>query len=612
MGYLLPQYKQAIIEDIISSVTVNTANYYVFAANPVPYSGNPPTITYDDYTTTFTNDWNMLFGKIVANSQIYSMIKNIQWQTNTVYSRYDNTDPNLANENFYVVVPPSTLGGAYNIFKCIDNANSSPSIRPPDQIQATSFTKSDGYTWRYITSIANFDYQSIATSTFIPVYPNTSVQTGAYSKSGIEVVNVINAGSGYVAHSYGLNANRLTVTSVNGTFHSGDYVYQTAGNANASIIASGYIFTTNTTPNSSTLDVRLTGTAQFSNLYPLYNATNSSVNAAITSSNNYGSNNFIQAVVNSTVIQIGAYESAVSGFYTNSSIYFYNTTSPTGQIKTIVNYQSNLSGNFVYLDSPANTQQITFSTQYLISPKVVFQTDARTSSNSTPLAYCVVNPSTNNGISNVVMIDVGSGASWANVTFQTNTSTGGAGATAYAIVPPAGGHGANPANELFVQGIGIAFNFSNNEANTIPENVQYNKIGLFRDPYVIDSNTGLKTSTLYGGNTFTSYITANVSPSTTFTVGDTVTGANSGAFGTVAFSNGSVLYITGDKYFANESITNSTGLVSANIVINSSNSTYFNRGSIYTKDIMPLYIQNINNVNRSSGRVETYKLIIQI
>ena len=99
---------------------------------------------------------------------------------------------------------------------------------------------------------------------------------------------------------------------------------------------------------------------------------------------------------------------------------------------------------------------------------------------------------------------------------------------------------------------------------------------------------------------------ANVTSGAIFTVGDTVTGQNSGAVGTVAYSNSTVLYLTGDKYFSNnETIASSNGTVVSTIQINT-------LGNIYTKDITPIYIQNITNVTRSNTQTESYKLIVQV
>lgn len=521
MGKLLPQYQKAIIDDIITAINSNTSQYYAFAANPVAYVGNTPSVTSDNYSTNFINHWQLLFGKKLANGDLIPVILNNIWASNTAYSRYDNTVANL--DNYYVVTPPTTIGSNYNIYKCIDNANGSPSIYVPDQVQATSFTKSDGYTWRYITSISSSIYNKTATNSYVPIISNTTISAGAYNYSGVEVVMINSGGSGYNCYA-------------NGTI---------PGNP-----------------------------------------------------------------VNTTLLQIQSSSSTDNDFYSKSGIYIYNTSSATSQLKTIQRYIANSLGNWVYLDSPANTDNIIPNvTKYYISPKVVFQTDA----DNPPSAISYINPSSNS-ISSIRILDTGYGVSWANVYIQSNT-TYGTGANLYAIVPPSGGHGSNPQSELGVVGFVVSFNFANTESNTILGTTQYNKIGLMKNPYGLTATanttttnrTVIQKSTAYSSNTFSAVIRANVNPtSTIFTVGDTVVGQVSGALGTVAFSNATTVSLTGDKYFSNnERIVSSSGLISANIIIN----TF---GNIYTKDISPIYVQNITNVTRSNTQAESFKLIIKV
>ena len=105
-------------------------------------------------------------------------------------------------------------------------------------------------------------------------------------------------------------------------------------------------------------------------------------------------------------------------------------------------------------------------------------------------------------------------------------------------------------------------------------------------------------------NTFSQILKSTVSPSKIYTVGDTITSANTGAVGTVAFSNSTVLYLTGDKYFA-DGDTISNGTVSTIISINTI-------GDLYAKNIVPLYIQNVSNVQRANNRTESFRLIIKV
>ena len=520
MGKILPNYKKAVIDEIIDNILANTSHYYAFGAHPIAYNGEAPAITNDDYTTHFINDWQMLFGKKIKSGDIVPVISRNPWTTNTVYNRYDNTSNTLiSNNGFYVVSAPSIDGANYHVYKCIDNANGAPSTVDPGSIgtpsQAPTFQTSDGYKWKYIYSISELNYDRFSSENFIPVYTNSTLSSTASLNSGVEVVMITNAGSGYTAYTNGI----------------------------------------------------------------------------------------IRSVQNSFVVQIENYSSSSDNFYVNNAIYIYNTVEATSQLRTISDYVSNSSGKFVFVSVPLNTNTITSGiSQYLISPAVVFETDGTVD----PKAYSVVNTA-NYSIQNVVMLEIGTNISWANVKIQ---SSYGSGANVYAIVPPPGGHGFEPATELNLKGFAVAFRFSNTESATIPTaNVLYNKIGILKNPYalVVNSTSGeLSKGAIYTSNTFDQVLTANISPSFIFNIGETVIGANSGARGTVVFSNTTQVHISGDKYFSNgENIANSSGTIVGSITINQV-------GDIYTKDIKPIYIDNINNVNRSNTQTEVYKLTIEI
>lgn len=515
MGKLLSNFKKSLIEELKDNVFSNTSHYYAFAANPIEYSNGIPTITDDDYTKNFTNDWLMLFGKKIFSHDILPVIDKNLWTTNTVFDRYDNTSQTLhTNNNFYVISPPSEIGGDYHVYVCIDNANGSVSNVNPSSIgtptQATTFTTTDNYKWRYLTSITNAIYDKFSTEEYFPIYENPTIVSTAPQYSGVEVVVISNTGTNYSAYTNGI----------------------------------------------------------------------------------------VQSVVNSTLIQIQNSASPDNNFYTNNGIYIYNTLLGTSQLLTVNTYISNSTGKWVYFKEEANTSLIlSGQSNYLISPKVVFETDG----DSDPIAYSTIN-TTSNSLQSIVILDIGSNISRANVHIQTNF---GSGANLYAIVPPPGGHGFSPQNVLNVKGMCIAFSFANSEANTIiTSNTVYNKIGIIKNPYTMQANTSK--GTRYYSNTFSQVLKANVNPTSTFNVGETIIGANSGARGIVAFSNSTQLFLVGDKNFSNgEYIGNSSFSTITQISIN-------DIGDIYAKDITPLYIQNINNTNRSNTQTESFKIVIQV
>lgn len=315
------------------------------------------------------------------------------------------------------------------------------------------------------------------------------------------------------------------------------------------------------------------------------------------------SNGVIQSVQNSVVVQIENDAAASDNFYSKSAIYIYNYLEATSQLRTISDYVSNSSGKFVSVNVDLNTSDIVPGiTNYLISPAVVFDTDG----DSNPRAISYVNTA-NYSIDRIEILDIGTNISWANVHIQ---SSFGSGANVYAIVPPPGGHGVDPSSELNVKGLSINFSFSNTEFGTIPvSNTLYNKIGILKNPYSLVSNVvngTIEKGARYSSNTFNQIMVANISPSHVFALGEQVTGVNSHSVGTVVFSNTSQVHLTGDKYFIDsEGIANNSGSVVGNIAIVSV-------GSIYQKDIKPIYVENINNINRANTQTETYKLTIEI
>lgn len=592
MGYLLPQYRKSIYENMFNLVDTNTANYYAFSSHPIPYTGNTPAVTHDDYSTTFINDWQMLFGKRLGINNIMPMIKLIPWANGVVYERYDDRNANLYNTRYYCVVPPGSEGAPHYIYKCIDNNSGGPSTQRPDQVdQASTFTKSDGYSWRYMASVPDIDFQYFGTNDFIPIIPDPTIVSGAYNYSGVDVVNVESPGAGYSSYSQTKDLNTLQLIGISGSFNRGDLVQQS--NGTTSIY--GYVYTSNATAVSLILKDRATefiATANSSTiLYDTVTGATANVLSIVASGMNY-----IQSVVNSTLIQIESYEPTDTNFFTNNAIYIYSNRTATAELKVVSRYVSNTSGSWITLDSPANTENITeLVTQYVIAPQVVFESDG----DSPPRGYCVVNTQSNT-IQSVIVVDPGYGVSWANATVVSNSSFGN-NAVIRPIAPPHGGHGSDPISELNIKAIGFGFEFSNTEYGSIPEEItKYNKIGIIKDPYTLNEY-GLKGPALIQ-NTYIACLRATVSPEYVFTEGSEVCGNTTGAHGTVVYSNGSYLLLTGDKTFSNSEYIKGTP---AQIIINT-------LGDIYTKDLQPLYVQNIDNIERANDQTESYKLIIEI
>src|SRR5580704_12264882 len=87
------------INDVISS-----NNYYFFVGDYLPQSNSSIPPLYDNTSNTLTSVYtNMIMGKQIVAADVYPVISNIQWAANTIYNMYNDADPNLSNEDFFVI-----------------------------------------------------------------------------------------------------------------------------------------------------------------------------------------------------------------------------------------------------------------------------------------------------------------------------------------------------------------------------------------------------------------------------------------------------------------------------------------------------------------------------
>jgi hypothetical protein len=170
----------ASVNNFITEIVGNVNYYYVFAGRSIPYPNGDTAIVQptnaDDYLVIDTYQ-NMLFGKMVENTDLAYMIPRYEWEANsTVYAMYNNDDPNLYNKNFYTVV---NAVSEYYVFKCLYNAGGGPSIIEPafgdTGAEDSYYQTSDGYFWKYLYTVDKTTFDKFSTINYMPVFPNSNV-----------------------------------------------------------------------------------------------------------------------------------------------------------------------------------------------------------------------------------------------------------------------------------------------------------------------------------------------------------------------------------------------------------------------------------------------------
>lgn len=175
-------------------------DYFVFAGKHTPYPGSDAILTTPNNSVKSTNldvyD-NMIFAKRISSSDVVHVVPKYLWSSNTFYYKYDHTDGDLYTKRFYTVVDDST---EYNVYKCLfNNSNTTvnvnstvaPSVKTVDPI-----VTGDGYIWKYMYSVSKTQYEKFATTNYVPVIANTTVEAGA-TPGSIEVIDIVTRGRGY-------------------------------------------------------------------------------------------------------------------------------------------------------------------------------------------------------------------------------------------------------------------------------------------------------------------------------------------------------------------------------------------------------------------------------
>jgi len=186
-------------KQIIESVTEpsNTA-YYVFVGDHHVHPNTELQPVYDDVNMKLQVYRNMIFGKRVSSNDLKLMIRNIPYESNTVYAMYDDSNTTFFDNNFYAVVNAVSY---HHVFKCLDNNNGSVSTIAPDFAHISGsntyvYETADGYRWKYMYSVDAANVTKFETQNYFPVIANTAVQ--AYAQKGaIDIIKVEGQGRGY-------------------------------------------------------------------------------------------------------------------------------------------------------------------------------------------------------------------------------------------------------------------------------------------------------------------------------------------------------------------------------------------------------------------------------
>jgi hypothetical protein len=292
---------------------------------------------------------------------------------------------------------------------------------------------------------------------------------------------------------------------------------------------------------------------------------------------------------NTSTIKLDTGANSTTNYYKDSSIAVINTITGNTYVRKILSSNSEL---WITTDSfPSNFLSNT-DCEYTIGPTITVSSNT----GSGVVAYSVADTGS---LQKVEIVEYGTGYRDATVTVSAGTGLG-SGALTRAIISPLGGHGSNVYDELHVESLGIHCLFDEWEVLTFNPDVTYRTVGIIKNP--ADANGSPYTAT-----DFNQIATINtVSSSGTFEYGEVVKSISSNKFGRFAYSDGNKILLTGtdETFVQDDEVVGMTSGARAKILENSAEVDL----KLYSGEV--LYVQNIQEVTRSSSNKEQVKLVI--
>jgi hypothetical protein len=254
-----------------------------------------------------------------------------------------------------------------------------------------------------------------------------------------------------------------------------------------------------------------------------------------------------------------------------------------GQYRQI-NYYNGTAANtkYVILTSPFQTIPDNTST-YSIYPGDYIVGD-QTESN-TAIGWAYVNP-VGNTISRVELLSQGSNYKIATANVYSSpyvnpTSN----ASVRPILSPPGGHGANPANELYCSSAAISAKFNSTEGNTIPSSSQYRQIGVLLNPTFANVTVHYTSarSTFVDGEVVYNFYPQRIQNYVNVSLSNNIVTASNGGIFDTALSVNTMIYVSDgaqDQLFTVQSVTNSS-----QIIVTSGSAYDFSNAVMYTMNV---------------------------
>jgi hypothetical protein len=212
MPIVTQNYRYSVADEFVKSFAEDWISYYLFIGKILPWANEASPDTGNTSLIAQKDAWDcMISAKLIRGDSIRLVLPNNQWVSNTIYTPYDDADPNYyANTSALRYVLTANL----EVYMCIDNSgNSNSSVEPFGTNNNNGFIKTpDGYLWKYMFPVDNLSADNLfLTPDYIPV-PRTSVPTTSIVPGTLDRILLTAPGFGYNSANAGVNLAIVNIT----------------------------------------------------------------------------------------------------------------------------------------------------------------------------------------------------------------------------------------------------------------------------------------------------------------------------------------------------------------------------------------------------------------
>ena len=608
----------------------NQNDYYFFTFGKTTEwsdESNPDTpVDSPSAANSFRRD--ILFAQQITAANACHLVRRIDWTTNTIYDRYDDTyhglsegDDGYANRswrtaqtlpdaNYYVLTSEN------NIYKCIDNRDANgdvvPSDTEPTGVDLDIITAGD-YKWKYMGTVTDGDATRFLDSNWIPVRKLSGGNGQRFDVNGrIDTLTITNGGSGYIVAPgvsiLGDGTGASATCTINGSGEVDSISIGAAGSgysfAIAQFLINSGVKTLTVTNGGSGYDPDNPPTVTIS-----IPTSPDGIQATATASVSVGGE-----ITGLTITEDGSgYETAPTVTFSGSGGATATATIETGSGAAasvglgdpdITSGLDQWAVEQAASDSAGQIDRIEMTSAGLnyIDGDV---TITITGDGSGATGTAVID---NNGqITDITIGNAGSGYTFAEVSITQGSGTG-SGAVARAIVAPLNGHGDNIVRELYSTTIAVVTSLSDSDNSDLILDNDFRQIGLMKNLKQYSDVTQAFTNTT-GTASFVVELDSQ-SELDKYDVDDEVTSSSGGEFyvSQTRNSDGYFLHLQPVKgsVSAATSLSNTTqGTSTATINITAVTEPEF---SIKTGELV--YYENRGTIGRQADQAETIKAFI--